>query len=64
MTDLENTLRTVDFSRYSDLKGRLARELFDGQDPVIPICSLSDIELEGVNAAGGFQYYSEEQKND
>ena len=57
MTDLENVLRSIDFSRYSDLKEPLAQRLSGARDDSIPICSLSDESLETVNAAGGFQYF-------
>ena len=58
MKDLEKTLYETDFSKYTDLKDRLAKQLFSkpaAKSKVVsfPFARLSEDEIELVNAASG-----------
>ncbi len=58
MNNLEKTLYDTDFSKYTDLKERLAKKLFSGtaeKSKVVqfPFAKLSDDQIELVNAAQG-----------
>ena len=56
---LEDLLNQADFSKYSDLKGRLAGRLFNekqsGKTIPFPFAALSDDDMIYVNAAQGIQ---------
>ncbi len=57
MKDLERTLYETDFSKYTDLKSRLAKKLFSQKDNdkivQLPFARLSDDDVAYVYAAQG-----------
>ena len=55
MTNLEEALRQTDFSKYTDLKQRLAGKLFskEASRKVLPFSRITDEDAAYVNAAQG-----------
>ena len=67
MRDFEQTMKDTDFSKYTDLKSRLAKRLFSGNTSKkvvsFPFASISDEDAAFVNAAQGI-YQNDHLKKD
>ena len=70
MKDLERMFRQTDFSKYTDLKARLANQLFGQKEErsatitAFPFARLSDTETEMVRAAQGIMYKDPNKKDE